>query len=477
MQIQLSENEVLASVCRASFFDFLREFWETVIPEPPVLGWHVEYLCHELQELAERVFRREKRPYDLIVNIPPGSTKSTIMSQMLPAWCWTRMPNAQFICVSYSASIALKDALKGRDIVQSELYQSCFPGITLREDANTKGLFVNTRKGFRLSAGVLGAITGQHGHFLVVDDPLNPEQSYSESELKTVNRWMRTTLPSRRLPKDVAPIILVQQRLSMQDPTGEMLERYGGRKIKHICLPGELPAVLPGNVSPPELVERYVGGMLDPLRLGQDILRTMESELGPYGYSAQVQQDPVPMSGGMFEVDKLNIVAEAPQMVRQVRSWDKAGTEGGGKFSAGVLMGVDKLRRFWILDVERGQWGAHRRERNILATAEKDGHGVTVIVEVEGGSGGKESGENTVSNLAGFTIQAYHPTGDKQTRAYPYASQVGGGNVFVLQRHWTRAYLDELRYFPYGKYTDQVDGSSGGFNWLAKKPKKIGALW
>lgn len=472
-KMSVSENRVLASICRASFFDFLKEFWETIIAEPPVFNWHVEYLCNEMQEVAERVFKGEERPYDLVINIPPGCTKSTITSQMYEAWVWSRMPYAQFICGSYSYSVALKDSLKTRDIVESEKYKTLFPGIDLREDANTKGLFVNTKKGFRLAAGVQGAITGHHGHFLLVDDPLNPEQSYSEAELKMVNRWMRQTLPSRRIPKNVAPIILIQQRLSLADPTGEMLERYRGKKIKHICLPGELT----NDVRPKELREKYVDGLLDPKRMSREVLKDLESELGAYGYAAQVLQTPVPLGGGMFEVDKISKMDEAPLMVREVRSWDKAATEGGGKYSAGVRMGVDKKGQYWVLDVERGQWNSTKREETMRAKAERDGIKVTVVLEIEGGSGGKESGEHSVRNLAGYVVNVFHPTGDKPARAYALASQVGAGNVFVLNRAWTEAYLNELRYFPYGKFSDQVDASSAGFNYLARKPRRAGALW
>jgi len=472
--MKINEVGVVRSLVRESFFEFVREFWHVIIEEEPVFNWHVEFLCEELQEMAERVFKRVERPYDMLCNIPPGSTKSTICSQMFPAWVWTRMPSAQFICVSYAYAIAQKDSLKTRDIVQSDLFQKCFPEIQLREDANTKGLFVNTKKGFRLAVGVGGAITGMHGHFLLVDDPLNPEQAYSEAELKMVNRWMRTTLPSRRIPKNVAPIILIQQRLHQMDPSGEMLERYAGKKLRHLCLPGEVTK----DVSPPELAKRYhKSGLLDPVRLSREVLDELMKELGPYGYAGQILQTPIPPEGGMFDVGKFNIMDEAPPLVRVVRSWDKAGTEGAGKFSAGVKLGLDKQGRPWIIDVKRGQWGATRREANIRETAEADGIGVEIILEIEGGSGGKESGESSVRNLSGFRVTTFHPTGDKETRAYPAATQVGAGNFFILKRWWTQAFLDELQIFPFGKYSDQVDALSGGFNVIARKKRKVGGMW
>lgn len=469
--VSFSEENVLASVVRESFYEFLIEFWDVIAGEEFLDNWHIRYICDELQTVAERVFKGEPSEYDLVINVPPGSTKSTICSQAFPAWVWTRMPSAKFICGSYAHQVALKDSLKTRDVVQCELYQKCFK-IQLREDENTKGLFTNTKTGFRLSVGVGGLVTGYHGHFLIVDDPINPEESFSEAELKSVNRWMRQTLPSRKIDKKVSPTILIQQRLHQADPSGEMLAR-SKTKIKHICLPGELtPAVSPAN-----LAARYVDNLLDPVRLPRDILDKLAEDLGAYGYASQILQDPVPLGGGTFETDKLVLEDEAPKLIREVRSWDKAGTQDGGNFSVGTRMGIDKKGHFWITDLRRGQWGASKREDRIAETAEEDGEDVEVVLEIEGGSGGKESGENTVKNLAGYKVYTYHPTGDKEARAYPLASQVGAGHVHVLKRPWTKAFIEELKYFPHGKYDDQVDSASGGFNRLAKRKRKIGTLF
>ena len=466
-QVSVSEDELLASIVRDSFYDFVREFWSVIIQEPPILNWHIEMLCQELQEIAEKVFRGEEKEYDLVINVPPGSTKSTVCSQMFPAWCWTRLESAKFICASYAYSISLKDSLKTRDIVECELYQRLF-GIHLREDQNTKGLFANNKMGFRLSTSIGGAVTGYHGHFLIIDDPLDPESSYSDADLRTVNRWMETTISSRKVDKRVTPTILIQQRLHQADPSGEMLNK--GEGIKHICLPGELTL----GVSPRSLASFYQDGLLDPVRMPRDVLDKMRRELGAYGYAAQVLQDPVPLGGGMFETGKITLYDYLPvKIVRKVRSWDKAGTKDGGAYSVGVLMGVDSNGGFWVLDVVRGQWSSIEREEKILQTAETDGE-VEVLVEIEGGSGGKESGESTVRNLAGHRITTYHPTGDKEARAYPFSSQVGGGNVNCLRRHWTNPFLEELRFFPRSKYKDQVDAASAAFNRLAKKKKKIG---
>lgn len=476
--MKLTEDGALRSLVKESFFDFVKEFWSQIIHEPPVFNWHVQYLCDELQILAERVFQGKPKEYNLAVNVPPGSTKSTIFSQMFPAWVWTRMPHAQLIHISYAYMIAQKDSIRTRDIVQSDLYQKCFPELQLREDENTKGLFMNTKGGYRLSVGMGGAVTGQHGHFLVVDDPINPEESFSEAELRNANRWMETTLPTRKINKLVTPTILIQQRLHQADPTGEMLSKADGKNIKHICIPGELTE----DVSPKELAAFYKDGLMDPIRLPREVLTELRTKtLGEYGFASQILQSPVPLGGGSFQVEKFNIMEQRPRgILRICRSWDKAGTEGGGAWSVGTLVAVNKENQIWILDVVRGQWGSTRREQVIVDTAEEDGDEVEVAIEIEGGSGGKESAEGTKDRLQkrGFHVFCYHPTGSKEARAYEYANQVGTGNVYLLNGHWVRAFKEEHRFFPHSKYKDQVDSASGGVNRIfLRKRVRIGGLW
>ncbi|QDP54853.1 MAG: putative terminase large subunit [Prokaryotic dsDNA virus sp.] len=467
---------------RKSFYRFFLEFWPIISEEELVDNWHIKYLCDKLQEAVEAVARGEKPKHNtIVINVPPGSSKSTICSQMLPAWTWTFMPHGRFICGSYAHDIALKDALKTRDIVQSDLYRSTFPDVELREDANKKGKFVNRKGGSRYACSVEGQVTGEHGHILLIDDPINPEQALSEAGLKGVQRWMEQTLPTRRIRtrNNSAIIIIIQQRLHESDPSGRALEKASETKpVLHLCFPGEIADDSEDSQpKPPEVADYYVDGLFDADRLNKDALQELKEDLGEYGYAGQILQRPVPLSGGLFKVGCLYYADTPPTKWRRlVRSWDKAGTEDAGAWSVGVKMGVDLGGRFWVVDVVRGQWGAYEREENIRSTAERDGTHVELVLEIEGGSGGKESGENTVRNLAGYNVHVYHPTGDKIARATPFASQVGGGNVYLVRGAWTDTYVTELQFFPNSKFKDQVDASSGAFNRIARKKRRVGAL-
>jgi len=158
-----------------------------------------------------------------------------------------------------------------------------------------------------------------------------------------------------------------------------------------------------------------------------------------------------------------------------VRYWDKAGTDGGGAYTAGVLMGRDKDGVYYVLDVVRGQWGAAERERVIKQTAQTDGKRVHIWIEQEPGSGGKESAEATIRNLSGFRIFSERATGDKAVRAEPYAVQVEAGNIKVVSAEWNQAFIDEHKTFPVGKYKDQIDASGGAFNKLAATGASLSA--
>ena len=159
------------------------------------------------------------------------------------------------------------------------------------------------------------------------------------------------------------------------------------------------------------------------------------------------------------------------------RYWDKAGTDSAGDYTAGVLMGKAGSL-FYVLDVVRGQWSAASRMKVIHQTTVQDAlvcPRYSVWVEQEGGSGGKESAEATIADLAGYDVHKEPVTGSKVVRANPYAAQCEVGNVRLIAGPWNAAYLDELCAFPEGPHDDQVDASSGAFAKLAKAQHSAGS--
>jgi len=490
-RIVSNPHQALAELCRRSLKRFVQEFWAEVSNDELHWNWHMTIICDEIEKVAYRVAAGESNEeYDtLIINVPPGTTKSTLCTIMAPVWCQVKWPWMKFITSSYSAPLSLDHATFSRDLIRSEKFRLLYPNISIKQDKDAKSHFQlvyhtfdpETEKitvnlgGSRMSTSVGGTVTGYHGHILPVDDPLNPEQAASEVELRKANRFCDTTLSTRRINKSVSTTILIMQRLHQDDPTGHILANPK-RNVRHVCLPGEIRDFA-DEVRPQELKKYYIDDLLDPVRMSWQVLDNLKATLGQYGYAGQIGQKPTPPGGGMFKVEHLNYATRPPSsfdVVRIVRYWDKAGTADGGAYTVGLKMALLKNGTFIILHVKRGQWSSEVREAIIKRTAETDGRDVLVMIEQEPASGGKESAEGTIRNLAGFSVRRHLPTGKKEFRADPASVQVNAGNISLLQGDWNHDLVEELRFCPFGTYWDQIDALAGAFNELAgKKEVKV----
>lgn len=491
--VAFDEYDLIRSITRESFYDFVLEFWDTIIREPYTPNWHVKYLCDSVQAEMELVLARQRKRYDyIIINVPPVSLKSSLFMMFLNGWMWARNPALNFIGCSYEKDLAVTHSTLARDLIRSELYQAVFPEVRIRRDMAALGKFGNTAGGRRFSSGTQGNVTGKHGDVVVVDDPLNPRAARSEAESLAVRQFIMEALPTRKRLIAVSPTIIIMQRLAQDDPTGYLLglaEKDSKVRIKHICL----PATVSDLIHPPELRKFYdmQSGLLNPTRLDHETLASLRVD-NEFMYAGQFDQNPIPAGGALFDVSKFKVgrppsVTNPKCWVKQVRYWDKAASVPTRRnptpcYTVGVRMGKDIDQNFWVLHVDRFRLEACTRERRIKDVATRDGKDVTQILEQEPGSSGKADAQATARNLAGYRVVLDRPTGDKEVRAEPYASQVNGGNVTLAAEgsleefpdHWHSPYINELRFFPAGKDKDQTDGSSGAFNHLVGGKVKFG---
>lgn len=472
----LSEVKLIRSICLDSFYEFVKEFWTEIIQEEPEWNFHIEFQCDEAQYIAEGIIEKRKREHDLVVNVPPGTTKSTIWSVMLPAWCLAKLQSMRVMVCTHTQDLGFDLSTLSRSIVKSEKYRACFPEVKLRKDQDTKGYWKTDKGGFRIAFTVGGKNPmGFHAHLIIVDDPIDPERAISKASLKAANRFVSNTVPSRKLHKMRTVTVLVMQRLHQSDPSATMLK--SGNPIRQICLPCDTSF----PIKPERLKAKYKNGLLDPKRLPKEAIEEAKRR-GEYYFAGQFGQQPVPLGGGSFKVLRLHIDEPPPisDFRKLVRYWDNAGTAGGGAYTVGCLMGEDKMLRLWVLDMVRGQWEANERETIKKDTAKRDGKRVLIVQEQEPGSGGKESAEATARRLKGWRIKldkVGKSDGNKELRADPYAAQVNAGNVYLARgKHWVEEYIDELRYFPHSTFKDQVDASSGAFAWIVRKGLVIGGL-
>ncbi|GAF73394.1 unnamed protein product, partial [marine sediment metagenome] len=346
--------------------------------------------------------------------------------------------------------------------------------------------FENSHTGVRLSTSVDSLACGEGGDFLLVDDPHNTKQAESELKRNNVLMWWDEVMSTRLNNPNTGVKIIVMQRLHENDLTGHILGK--DMDYVHLMLPAEYErdrACKTFIFVDPRKKEReplwnalYNKEALGRLKkeLNSEVDKDGNTLTESYAVAGQLQQRPAPRGGGMFQVDKIKIieVMNEKDILRTVRYWDKAGTEGGGCNTAGVKVHQMRDGTYIISDRKMGQWAVGKRERIIEQTAASDGKLVYIWVEQEPGSGGKESAENTIKTLAGYRVKADKVTGAKEVRAEPFADQVFIGNVFMLKGDWNQSMLSNMESFPVGKVKDDVDAGAGAFNKLITKKSRAG---
>lgn len=454
-------NELKAERCRKDFFYFLKEFWEIIIPEDPVYNWHIPYLCSELQKVVEKVVKRESKDYDLIINISPGETKSTLVTVMLPVWAWIKDASIRTLTASYSASLSTDHSIKSRDIIRSDKFKRYFPDIILKKDQDGKTHYKNENGGERYATSVTGSITGFHAHLLIVDDPLNPKEAASDVERERANEFMDITLSTRKVNKSVTPTILVMQRLHQGDCTGNWLSK--DKKIKHICLPGELSR----DVKPEYLKEKYVDGLMNATRLTKNDLKELRTNLGSYGYAGQIMQTPTPLDGGIWK-KWINPIPDSdfPSNLESLGSdWDLAYTQ-KEKNSASAYVTAGKYEGAMYIDDIGFEWLEFPALMNYMKLRKSPHY-------IEGKASGK-SAKQTLTNHGIPAVEVKVDGGDKVARAMLATPFAEAGMVNCRQSVLNKLYHDSkqgILVFPNGEHDDLEDALVQSINRLLNQPK------
>jgi predicted phage terminase large subunit-like protein len=448
-------EDLLREECKACFWTFRRH-----IRPRMKCGWWQREIANELQGFYRSLINGE-RP-KLVLMAPPQHGKTEQVTDFL-AWIAGKQPDLKTIFASYSDELGVKVNRDLQRITTSERYVAIF-GHRLGETGsgwhrNSNLLeYVGYRGSFR-NTTVEGQITGQALDIGLVDDPI---KGRAEANNKAVRDktwgWFTDDFFTRF--SDSAGLLMIMTRWHLDDPVGRFIERFPEAKILRY------PAIAEKDEK-----HRRKGEALFPQHKSLPFLMERRAAMTQAGWESVYQQNPIPVGGGMFPIERLKIVPaiNRDEIKRSVRYWDKAGTADGGAFTVGVLMHWLHDGRFVIADARRGQWAALDREKIIKSTAEIDRQLFPhhfIWVEQEPGSSGRESAEATIRMLAGFKVRADRVTGNKVDRAQPYAAQVQAGNVLLLVGEWNRAFLDEHETFPAGKFKDQVDAAAGAFSKL-----------
>lgn len=426
-----------------------------------LVGWWQRQVSQELHKFW-LAYRAGKRP-KLLLQSPPQHGKSTMVVDFL-SWAIGQDPTLKIIFSSYSDRLGIRANLRLQRIMNNPRYSSVFgPRLSRAGQMNGRVIEFAGYQGYFRNTTVLGSVTGEAMDLGVIDDPIKG-RAEAGSEVKRESTWHWLTDDFLTRLADRGALLMIMTRWHLDDPAGRLILNYPGvRSLRYPALAEHAEEF------------RQEGEPLFPELKSLEFLQKMRSAMTLSSWESLYQQQPIVVGGDMFPVSKITLVPEMPaddNVASVARYWDKAGTSDGGAYTAGVLMARMKDGTYTVSDVRRGQWSALDRERIIRQTAEIDAQRYSttqVFIEQEPGSGGKESAEATIRNLAGFIVEADRVSGAKEVRADPFAAQWQAGNVRLVAAPWNRDYLDEHEHFPNGKYKDQVDASSGAFNKIASK--------
>lgn len=454
------EIELKRQIFEESYFEFFKWSFEKLFPnEKYEDAEHIEFLCNLYQKEVERIIRKEEKEEDIIVNIPPRTSKSLITNVSLLPWMWIKDPTLPMISISFDEDLILLNAQYSKDIINTQEYQMMFGDrFKIRREYDSKGFFMNDKGGFKMSKTTGSNITGHKGVVIVVDDPQNPKTSESEVFRKQVTEYYTKSLYNRLTPINLGVRIIIMQRLHEDDLTGYLLKN-NPENYRHICL----PATLSQKVQPTSFVEKYKNGLLDPIRLSQKTLLGFKKTLGSRGYSGQYDQNPAPDDGGIIKPEWFDIV-RPETLTRDINQdpihffIDSAYTEKTENDPTAILVCYRSGNFIYILDVVEVWMEFPQLIQFLIQYVQKfQYHPQNSKIFIEPKASGKSIAQQLRMVTMLNVVEMKPPENDKTTRAHSITPTLESRRVKLVEGSYITKFVEQLRLFPNASHDDMVD--------------------
>jgi predicted phage terminase large subunit-like protein len=455
---------------RASLRAFVRMAWGEVEPNPLRWSWHMDAVaCH-----LEAVSRGEIR--DLVICVPPGTSKSLLASTLWPAWVWCSDPTKKFLAVTYGQKLSNKNARLMRDLVASPWYQSRWTGAALsRDQVSLVEEFKNASGGWRVSSSVGGRATGIHADVHIGDDLAKAQDAEGRNHvdpqaIEKANDFWFKTMATRRADAATLCRVMIAQRLHHDDTPGRCIEagytalvlpmEYDSRRrcttsVLWTCPEIEIKA--PTRFEDPRTRD---GALLVPSRFPRDTVEADKKTLGPITHEAQNQQNPTPHEGAIFKNAGRNRWTTVPTAnATKIITVDCAFKDTKTSDFVAIQVWVRAGTNFYLVDREHGRWGFSATVAKILEVAARHPRAAIHIED-------KANGPAVIEVLRGEVpgVVPWSPGQDSKVgRAEAVAHLFDAGNVWLPpddQAPWIGEYLATLGRFPLVKYDDDVDATT-----------------
>lgn len=455
----IAPNEYHA-ILRSDFMTFSERAYYELHPQRPFQpAAHLELLAAKLEACERGEIKR------LIINLPPRGLKSHMVSVAFTAWYLGHHPQRHVICASYGQELSDKFARDSRRLMLTSWYQNVFK--TRLSDRQAVHDFETTELGTRMATSVNGVLTGRGADLIVIDDPMKPDDAFSDAKRKSANDWYENTLLSRLNDKASGCIIVVMQRLHLDDLTGYLIAQDDWDVLSFPAIAEAFEEVAFQTIFGTRVLRRDVGTALHPERESLEILERARRQMGTYNFSGQYQQAPVPPGGAVIKTDWLKTYepTDLPAVRRKIQSWDTAIKAGDlHDFSVCTTWAVVG-KHYYLLHVLRRKM-EYPELRYIVEDHARYHEAAAVVIE------DKASGSSLIQDLQQNTrlnVIAYKPLPgmDKLMRLHAQSDAFENGRVFLpVKAPWLEDYIHELTSFPGCTYNDQVDSTSQALAYL-----------
>jgi predicted phage terminase large subunit-like protein len=454
-RVRNTSTRVVDAALRTDLYAFVQAFFPMISSgDELMLNWHIEATTYALTKVMRGETTR------LIVTVPPRTLKSICASVAFPAFVLGHDPKRRIICVSYSESLARKHANDCRALMRSGRYRRLFPGTRISPAKDTELEAMTSARGFRLATSVGGTLTGRGGNLIVIDDPMKPQDAQSQSARDNTVQWYANTLLTRLDNKARDAIVVVMQRLHLDDLVGYLLEQGGWT---HLNLPAIAEIEASIQLGAGRFHVRKPGGLLHPEREPQAVLDQIKRTMGSVEFAAQYQQSPVPPGGNLIKWSWFRFYEQEPTYLpndRIIVSWDTAMSSGElSDYSVCIVLLV-RGETAYVLDVLRDRLEYPALKRKVIEIHHQWRHATrnyALLIENKG------SGMSLIQDLRQHNIHAICivPDGDKIMRMHRQTARIEAGSVLLPEcAPWLDDFCSEMMAFPAGRYNDQVDALS-----------------
>lgn len=447
----VDDHVLLDAAMRNDFLLFVERCFLTLNPGKEFLpNWHHRAIDHVLDSVRQGSSTR------LIINVQPRSLKSLIVSVAYPAFVLGHDPKKRIYVISYGGDLADKHSSDFRSVVESRWYKRMFPKMRIQKSLDSE--IITTERGYRRSTTVMGALTGLGGDLFILDDPQKAVDAQSEARRNSLNQWFSNTLISRLDNKSTGAIVIVMQRVHMNDICGFLTENSHDWKVLSLPAIAEVEERIP--IGRNEFHHREIGEPLHPAHESIEVLRELERTMGPDNFAAQYQQCPVAEGGAMIRREWFSYYDTLPERTYRtkiIQSWDTAAKEGAQNDWSVCTTWLVHDDHYYLIDLVRDRFEYPRLRQTAIAQAER--HKPSIVLIEDASTGIALAQElKTVLHMA---IKPVSIERDKRGRMYVQQDKFHARRVhFPKGAPFLPALERELLAFPHGNTDDQVDSIS-----------------